>query len=143
MRLSGETLDWKVHPFRERRNLGIGILIGIVLFSALAGLWGRAWFWSVFCFIVLFLSLESFFFPTRFILEEEKLVVVRRFSRSERPWKIFRRCRVDGQGVTLSPFTKATWLEAYRAIQVRFSPLNREKVLQLLRERLGSEVEWI
>ena len=141
--MSEAVLDWKVHPFSERPLLGWGVLAGITGLSILAGIWGGAWFWTLLSFAVLFLSLESFYFPTRFILEEEKLVVIRRFSRSEREWSVFRRCMVDGQGITLSPFKRSSWLEAYRAIRLRFAPGNREAVLAFIEERLGAEVDWI
>jgi hypothetical protein len=108
----------------------------------LAAFWGRSGFWGFFSFAVLFLSLESFYFPTRFVLEEKKLTVIRRFSRSERDWSIFRRCCEDRDGLTLSPFTKSSWLETYRAIRVRFGRTNREQVKGYVRERLGSGVEW-
>ena len=109
----------------------------------LAGIWGGAWFWTLLSFAVLFLSLESFYFPTRFLLEERKLTVIRRFSRSEREWRVFRRCTVDGHGITLSPFVRSSWLEAYRAIRLRFGHGNREAVLTFLKEHLGAEVDWI
>jgi hypothetical protein len=121
----------------------MGILAGIVAVSLFAGVWGRTWFWSVFSFLVLFFSLESFYFPTRFVLEEKKLIVIRRFSKSEREWGVFRRCLVDELGVTLSPFARSSWLDAYRAIRLRFSADNRESVLRFVKERLGSNVEWI
>jgi hypothetical protein len=142
-RVNPSSLDWRVHPFRERLPLGSGILVGIVALSLFAGVWGQTWFWSLFCFLVLFFSLESFYFPTRFILEEKKVTIIRRFSKSEKEWTVFKRCTVDRQGVTLSPFVKSSWLETYRAIQLRFSPENRESVLGFIRERLGNNVEWI
>lgn len=136
-------LEWTVHPFRGRRGLGWTVLAAIGLLSVGAGLLGRAWFWGIFSFVVLFLSVESFYFPTRFALSAEKLVVVRRFSRSEREWGAFRRCLVDPRGITLSPFSRSSWLEAYRAIRLRVTPENRDSVLRFLRQRLGSQVQWI
>ncbi|MBD3161419.1 MAG: hypothetical protein GF346_04335 [Candidatus Eisenbacteria bacterium] len=136
------TLEWKVHPFGERRGTGLAVLAGITAFSVGAGLWGGAWFWTLFSFAVLFLSLESFYFPTRYVLSEEKLVVIKRFSRAERAWTVFRRAEVDRRGVTLSPFAKRSFLEAYRAIRLVFRGGNREEVLALLRERLREDVEW-
>ena len=130
-------LEWRSHPFGERPVLGAIVLAGIVAFSIAAGVWGKAWFWSGFCFAVLFLSLESFYFPTRFIMSEEKLVVIRRFSRSEREWKVFRRCMVDRQGITLSPFIKSNLLEAYRAIRLRYDSSDEDAVIGFLEERLG------
>lgn len=138
-----QPLDWTVHPFRDRQRLGYGILAVILAVSLLAASWARSGFWGFFSFAVLFLSLESFYFPTRFVLEERKLTVIKRFSRSEREWSIFRRCLEDREGLTLSPFTKSSWLETYRAIRVRFGRGNREEVKGYIRDRLGGDVEWV
>jgi hypothetical protein len=136
-------LEWTVHPFCERRRFGVIILVVIGAVSVLCALWARGVFWGLFSFAVLFLSLESFYFPTRFVLEERKLTVIRRFSRSEREWGLFRRCYADGGGLTLSPFTRSSWLETYRAIRIRFDRGNREMVTGFVRERLGPAVEWV
>jgi hypothetical protein len=138
-----ECLDWTIHPFRQRRGLGIGVFLVILVGSFGAALWTKGWFWGVFSFFVLFLSLESFYFPTRYRLEEGKVVVFRRFSRSEREWGIFRRCSLDSDGLTLSPFRKSTWLEAYRAIRLRFGSGNRDEVVAYVRGRLKPDAEWI
>jgi hypothetical protein len=126
-----------------RPRLGWIVLMVIGAASAAATLWGRSLFWGLFSFAVLFLSLESFYFPTRFLLEEQKVTVIRRFSRSEREWSVFRRCTVDRDGLTLSPFARSSWLEAYRAIRLRFLPGNREAVVAFVRQHLGEGVEWV
>lgn len=138
-----EPLGWTVHPFRERVGLGLVVLAVILAVSAFAVLWTKSPFWGVFSFAVLFLSLESFYFPTRFLLEEKKLTVIRRFSRSEREWTLFRRCYIDRDGLTLSPFTKSSWLETYRALRLRFGGQDKERVTEFVRGRLGPEVEWV
>ena len=136
-------LDWTVHPVMERRGLGIAVMCVILTAGVLAGLWTKGLFWGVFSVLVLFLSVESFYFPTRFHLEEGKLVVLRRFSRSEREWGIFRRCTLDPEGLSLSPYRKSTWIEAYRSIRLRFGRDNRDAVIAFVRGRLGTDVEWI
>jgi hypothetical protein len=139
--------EWTVHPFRERRRLGVAVLVFILAAGVGGGLWARGWYWGLFCFLVLFLSLESFYFPTRFRLEETKLVVSRRFSRSEREWGIFRKCTVDSDGLTLSPYRRPTWVEPYRVIRIRFGGdrtdgIHREAVIAYVRERLGPDIDW-
>ena len=138
-----EPLGWTVHPFRERMGLGLAVFAVILTVSVGAALWTKSPFWGIFSFGVLFLSLESFYFPTRFLLEEKKLTVIRRFSKSEREWTLFRRCYADRDGLTLSPFTKSSWLETYRALRLRFGGQDREKVTEYVRGRLGPGVEWI
>jgi hypothetical protein len=138
-----DPLDWTVHPFRNRPGMGWGILILILGMSTGAVLYAGSVFWGIFCFAVLFLSLESFYFPTRFVLTPEKLMVSRRFSRSEREWRIFRRCYADPVGLTLSPFTRSNWLESYRSIRLRFGTDNRDRVVAYVRDRLEPSAEWV
>lgn len=141
--MSEMTLEWTVHPVRERPRLGV-LVFGIILaMSAGAWFWTKSVFWPLFAFLVLFLSLESFYFPTRFLLDEGKLTVFRRFSRSEREWTIFRRCQLDRDGMTLSPYRKPTFMDGYRSIRLRWGRVDREQVVAFVRERLGPDVEWM
>jgi hypothetical protein len=77
------------------------------------------------------------------MLEEEKLTVVRRFSRSEREWGIFRRCIVDRDGMTLSPYRKPSFMDGYRSIRLRWGSVDRAQVVAFIRGRLAPDVEWI
>jgi hypothetical protein len=135
-------MAWTVHPVRERPRLGV-LVLGIILAMCIGSwFWTRSAFWPLFCFLVLFLSLESFYFPTRFELEEGKLTVFRRFSRSEREWGIFRRCLVDRDGMTLSPYRKPSFMDGYRSIRLRWGRVDREEVVAFVRARLAPDVEW-
>jgi hypothetical protein len=74
----------------------------------------------LFAFLVLFLSLESFFLASRYALGPEGVRVERAFSKSQRAWSSFRGAWFDGLGVTLSPFGRRHWLETYRALRLRY-----------------------
>lgn len=136
-------MAWTVHPVRDRPRLGALVLAIILAMCVGSWFWTKSAFWPLFCFLVLFLSLESFFFPTRFELEEGKLTVHRRFSRSEREWSIFRRCSVDRDGMTLSPYRKPGFMDTYRAIRLRWGPVDREAVAAFVRARLGPDAVWM
>lgn len=136
-------MAWTIHPVRERPRLGV-LVLGIILAMCVGSwFWTKHAFWPFFSFAVLFLSLESFYFPTRFMLEEEKLTVIRRFSRSEREWGIFRRCIVDRDGMTLSPYRKPSFMDGYRSIRLRWGSVDRAQVVAFIRGRLAPDVEWI
>ena len=120
VRVSEAALEWTVHPVRERPRLGILVLGVILAMSVGSWFWMRSAFWPLFSFLVLFLSLESFYFPTRFRARGGEADRLRRFSRSEREWAIFRRCQVDRDGMTLSPYRKPTFMDGYRAIRLRW-----------------------
>lgn len=98
--------------------------------------------WGVFTFGVLFLSLESFFLPTRYEMREEGLAVNKKFSNSTFPWTGIRRVYEDGQGLTLSPYRRRTFLEPYRSARVLFDGGDRELIRREVRERCAA-AEWI
>lgn len=113
-------IAWRVHPAAERKGLAVFVLGVILALSVLAAAWMRGTYWGLFAFLVLFLSLESFFLASRYALGPEGVRVERAFSKSERAWSSFRSAWFDGLGVTLSPFGRRHWLETYRAMRVRY-----------------------
>jgi hypothetical protein len=114
-------ITWRVHPAAERKGTAVLVLLLIGGLSVLSAFWMQGVYWGIFAFLVLSLSLESFFLPTRFALRPEGVGVRKLFSRAQRPWSAFRSAWFDRSGVTLSPFSRRHWLETYRGIRLRFS----------------------
>ncbi len=113
---------WRVHPAAERRGVALLVISLILILSILAGFWMQGnFYWSLFAFVVLFLSLEAFFLPSRFELDASGVTVKKPFSRVVRPWDHFRRVGFDRVGITLSPFRRRHWLDSYRSVRLRLS----------------------
>ncbi|MFH1144612.1 MAG: hypothetical protein V1774_08730 [Candidatus Eisenbacteria bacterium] len=135
-------LTWRVHPAAERS--GMTLLVGLLILgvSLLVAAWMRAVYWGVFALGVLFLSLESYFLPTRFALGDDGVGVSKPFSRLERPWSAFRSAWFDPLGVTLSPFGRRHWLEPYRGVRLRYARAgagpSREEVVAFLLSHLDA-----
>jgi len=115
-------LSWRVHPAAERPGLTAIVVLLLFGVSALAALWMHGVYWGVFALLVLLLSLESYFLPTRYRLDGRGVGVGKVFSQVERPWSAFRGAWFDRLGVTLSPFGRRNWLEPYRALRLRWGP---------------------
>jgi hypothetical protein len=113
-------LAWRVHPAAERWGLAVGISAMILALSVLTALWMQTAYWGIFAGLVLFLSLEGFYLPSRFQLGTEGVEVRKPFSRVVREWGTFRSAWFDRVGVTLSPFGRRHWLEPYRGIRLRY-----------------------
>ncbi len=111
---------WRVHPAAERLGVGVLVLGLVLVLSFLAGIWMEGPYWGAFAFVVLFLSLEAFFLPSRYALSPEGVEVAKPFSKAQRPWTHFRRVVFDAGGITLSPFARRSWLETYRALRLRY-----------------------
>ena len=113
-------LAWRVHPAQERKGLAILIAILIVVLGLFASVWMANIYWGIFAIVLLFLSLEAFYLPSRFELSEKGVKLHKVFSHMERPWTHFRRVSVDRSGISLSPFRKRNWLESYRAMRLTY-----------------------
>lgn len=131
------------HPFRRERGRGLAILGLIAAVGLVTGLLCHSLFWGLFAVVVLGLSLEAYYFPTRYSLSESGLLVQKRFSRSTASWERFRRVYEDRRGLTLSPYRRRAMLEPYRSVRLLFDGGDRESILRRVRASLAPEVEWL
>lgn len=113
-------LAWGIHPASERKGMAVMIVALIAFLGVLTSLWMANIYWGIFAIVLLFLSLEAFFLPSRFELSEKGVRVYKAFSKVDRPWNHYRRVSSDQTGITLSPFRRRNWLEAYRATRLGF-----------------------
>ncbi|MFW5878821.1 MAG: hypothetical protein ACOCVR_03295 [Myxococcota bacterium] len=133
-------LSWVSHPARRQPLKALlAVLVAIAMAIVAAG-WGGTWL-GVLSFVVVVGSVQSFLFPTRYHITEDKLTVESLFGTQQRPWSTLRRADTGRHGVHLSPFSTRSWLDATRGIYVRFDE-NREDVLAAITERIkGSPAE--
>jgi len=85
--------------------------------------------------VILLGSLSSFFLPTHYELDQEKIKVRFFLTKREREWSAFRSFYVDKNGVLLSPFAKPSRLENFRGIYVRFNQ-NKDQVVDFVKSRI-------
>lgn len=133
---------WTSRPAARNPVVGVLIALLIVVLGALAGVWMRNLYWGIFAFLVLFLSLESYFFATTYRLGEDGVEVKKRFSKSFRGWDTFRTIYVDRRGVTLSPYEGRSFMEPFRALRLHFWD-NRRAVVECIRGHVGSDVRFV
>ena len=138
----GEPLVWVAHPLRRRRLLGTLVGLGIAAAALGLGLWTRSLLWGVFSAGALFLSLETFFLPTRFEAGPAELVVQKAFSSGRTPWDSYRRVYEDRHGLTLSPYRRRSFLEPYRSARLLFDGGEAAVIRAVVRARCP-QAEWI
>ncbi len=137
-----ESLEWQSWPLKERPAAGVGAAAVIVLAATGAVFVGQHIAFGLVTLVVLMGSLNPFFSPTLFRMDEEKVVASRWPTRKMRPWEDIRACFVDRNGVTLSPFTKRSWLEPYRGIRLFFRD-NRDEVIAYLRAHVREDARFV
>jgi hypothetical protein len=135
-------LTWQAWPARDRPLAAAGTAIFVVLVSVLvAGVGGHVVV-GLGAVVILFGSLNPFFSPTTFRLDDEGVTVERWPVRKVRAWTEFRAAWADRYGVTLSPFRGRSWMEPYRGVRLLFAG-NREAVVDAVRGRLVEGVELV
>jgi len=127
-------MNWTVHPAKRNLNktvLSAGFIIAfMVIVAVFYGL-----FWSLFGFIILFVSVHSYFFPTTYDINDEEIIIKNIFMTQRRKLSEFRRVYVGKNGVLLSPFRRKTFLNQFRGVFVLMPEKNTE-ILHFLRARI-------
>lgn len=115
----------------------IGVVAFLILLCVLIySIYGA--FLAVISFFVLFLSLSSFFFPTKYRFYPDRLEVRTLTRRYTRSWDYFKSFYVSDKGVLLSPFERRTRLERFRGVFLMLEEEVRDAVLEYLRRKIGS-----
>lgn len=136
------TLTWVSQPLRRRPVVGTFVGLGIAMAAVLLGLWTHSLLWGAFSAGALFLSLETFFLPSRYEAGPAELVVQKAFSNARTPWASFRRVYEDRHGLTLSPYRRRAILEAYRAVRLLFDGGDATAIRETVRARCP-DAEWL
>lgn len=119
---------WKAHPAKQ--HVGRACL-GLVVIS-LAGL-GVAVaaghpVWGVLGAVALLLSLQRFFFPSSFEIDEAGITARYLMSNKRMRWSAARRLVVDANGGFLSTRGRKSWLDAYRGLHLVWNEQRNEAI---------------
>ncbi len=93
---------------------------------------------AVLCVIIVLASLSEYLFPIRYTISHERIACRTLTSRLEMRWSDVHRMMMNAEGIKLSPLRRASRLDAYRGIYLRFaddpnSPGAPESVLRAVR----------
>jgi len=128
-------VEWAVAPYRERPARTAAVVAVIAAVAALVQVLFGDPFLAGLSAALLAGSLAPFFGRTHFVLDEAGVEWRRGRARSRRPWSDFRSHYADARGVTLSPYTGASWLEPYRGVRLLFGG-NGGDVLRFVASRV-------
>jgi len=131
----GKSLEWVCHPAKKSRRttalvtIFIVIVIAVVYFATMS-----VWF-GVLAVLILFGSLTSFYFPTRYTLTDEDIFVKTTTQNLKKKWTQYRSYFPDKNGVLLSPFVRPSRMENFRGIYIKFWN-NKDEVVAFVKERM-------
>ena len=135
---STTTLSWRVHLAKEQPHRAM-IATGIILFTAgMIGAITHNLFGPLFAAIFLFGSLNDFFLPMRYELNERGVEAKGFCSHTMLEWNRVKRFYMTADGVKVSPLAAPSRLEAYRGVFLRCTGATRERVITIVEERLAT-----
>lgn len=143
-----EEMCWTAHPARERSAAAVTascvvLCAAVLVYLVFDGLW-----WGVGAASLLVATLNRFYFPSRFQIDDDGITARYLFRRQRLKWKDIRRMVCDGHGAYLSLRSRASRLDAYSGMHVLFGR-QRDAVVEQLRAHLserwsrGGDGAWV
>lgn len=128
-------LKWSTHPVKRSSKISILVILFLFVVWSLVYLTTFSLLLTILSVVIMLGSLSSFFLPTYYELNDEKIKVKFFFNTKEKEWSMFRSFYVDKNGVLLSPFEKPSRLENFRGLYVRFNQ-NKDEVVDFVKSRI-------
>jgi len=117
-------LTWRVHPAARRPLAAALAALVILAFSVVASFTFGHSGWGILSAGVLLFSLNRFFLPSAFVIDELGIAATFPLGARRLEWKTVRRVERGPHEVVLSMNVRRTWLTAGRALHI---PVGREK----------------
>lgn len=130
-------IDWQIHP--ARLNVKKTILSLMFIAACLVYVFI---FWGVLYgfigLVFLFVSLRSYYLPTRYELTATHIIVSSLFYAHKRPLSEFKMIYEGKNGVLLSPFRRKSFLNNFRGVYLLL-PADREHIIDNLRRLIMAD----
>ena len=130
-------LKWSTHPVKKKAMISVLVVAFLFLVWLVVYLTTSSLFLTGLSVVIMLVSLSSFFLPTYYELDQDKIRIRYVFTRREREWSAFRSFYVDKNGVLLSPFKKPSRLENFRGMYLMFGG-NADRVMDVVNARIAA-----
>lgn len=91
--------------------------------------------------LIFLVTLSTFYFPTRYTVDEKNVTIKYVFNVKSRNLSAFRSVYPGLRGVLLSPFLAPSRIENFRGFYLRYGKNNKAEVDGFLRDILGEKKE--
>lgn len=115
-----ESLNWVAHPAAVRRKAAILTLLLFWIILLVVYYLSHSVLMVLVAVLIFSGALSTFFFPTRYEINKEKVRIKYLVNSVEKELSMFRSFYPDKNGVLLSPFTRPSRLENFRGIYLRY-----------------------
>lgn len=130
-------MKWTSYPCLENKRRTVLLIVFLAaLFTGLYiwfGLWGL-----VIGLILVGTSVYSYFIPTRYEMNYEKILIKGLFMTKKKQWIEFRSFYPDRNGVLLSPFVVPSRLENFRGVYIRFGN-KHDEVIEYIEKKINKK----
>lgn len=127
--------QWTVFPARERPAIAAVALVILGLLSAAVGVNAQSFVAAALAFAALFLSLNRFFFPSSFALDEQGITARFPFAKRQLFWSRIRRFVHDEKGGILFCSARPSFWDRWTGLPLMFpqdDPTPVERIRSLL-----------
>jgi len=130
------SIQWSCHPVKRRPLFSAAITLFVLLVIAMVYNTTQSAFFGLLAFIVMFVSLAKFYFPTHYRLSDKGVTVKTTTQTVTKTWSDYRSFYPDKNGILLSPFVEPSRLENFRGLFIMFNN-NREEVISFVKSHIG------
>ena len=103
MASEADTFRWRVHPFRERRGAAVLAVSAVLVAGGATFVAGGSLSWGLPAVVLLLVSLNRFFLPSRFEIDSEGAIARYPFKSYHVPWSQVKFAAGDDRIVLLQP----------------------------------------
>ncbi len=132
------SIEWSCHPVKRRPLFSAGITLLVLLIIVMVYNTTQSVFFGLLAFIIMFLSLAKFYFPTQYLLNDQGVTVRTTTQTMTKKWSDFRSFYGDKNGILLSPIAEPSRLENFRGQFIMFNN-NKDEVTAFVKSRIGSD----
>lgn len=131
----GVSMQWSCHPLKRRPLFSTMITLFVLLVIAMVYNTTQSAFFGLLAFIIMFVSLAKFYFPTHYRLSDKGVTVKTTTQTLSKNWPEYRSFYPDKNGILLSPFAEPSKLENFRGLFIMFNN-NKDEVTAFVKNHI-------
>lgn len=126
-------LRWRVHLAKEQPRKLVVVIAAIIAMTALSYVWFGSPIPVIVTVLMLVGALSDFLMPTTFVITTKHVLAYTLAGKRMMAWEDVCKCYIDESGVKISPLPRASRLEAYRGVYLRFGDRKEEVIAAVTR----------
>lgn len=127
-------MKWTAHPAKENQPKTVLSLLFIIAFLVVVCIFYGI-YWTLLGFVILFVSLHSYYFPTHYEITNDEVIIKNIFVTQHRKLKEFKKVYRGKNGILLSPFKHRTMLNRFRGVFLLL-PEDSNGIVEHLKEKI-------